>query len=118
MSMTSVQEFLTKVSEDPTLQEQIAKAMESDNDRQAVTDLARSQGFEFTATELSQEIENREAAIKQQAEAGELSEDELESVAGGATPTLITTVAASKLIIASIGLGGGITVAAINKSKW
>ncbi len=83
MTIAAVQEFLTKVSEDPTLQEQIAKAMESDNDRQAVTDLARSQGFEFTSEELGQEIQNRENAFRQQPESGELSEDELESVAGG-----------------------------------
>jgi predicted ribosomally synthesized peptide with nif11-like leader len=84
MSLSAVQEFLTKVSEEQALQEQIAKAMESDNDRQAVTDLARSKGFEFTAEELGQEIQNREDAFRQQAESGELSEDELESVAGGA----------------------------------
>ncbi len=118
MSMSAVQEFLTKVSEDQALQEQIAKAMESDNDRQAVAELARSKGFDFTTEELAQEIQNRENIARQQLEAGELSEDELESVAGGATPTLITTVAATKLVIASIGLAGGVTVAAINKSKW
>jgi predicted ribosomally synthesized peptide with nif11-like leader len=83
MSLSAVQEFLTKISEDQALQEQIAKAMESDNDRQAVTDLARSKGFEFTAEELGQEIQNRENTFRQQIESGELSEDELESVAGG-----------------------------------
>ncbi len=96
MSLSSVQEFLTKVSEDQGLQEQIAKAMESDNDRQAVTNLARSQGFEFTAEELGQEIQNRENTFRQQAESGELSEDELESVAGG-TLVINTNFASVKM---------------------
>jgi predicted ribosomally synthesized peptide with nif11-like leader len=104
MSIAAVQDFLTKVSEDQALQEQIAKAMESDNDRQAVTDLARSKGFDFTAAELGQEIQNREAAARQQAEAGELSEDELESVAGG-TGTLMLSAMKS---IAFPSIGGSI----------
>ena len=87
MSLSAVQEFLTKVSEDQALQEEIAKAMESDNDRQAVTDLALSKGFEFTSEELGQEIQTREAADRQQSEAGELSEDELKAVAGGSGAT-------------------------------
>jgi predicted ribosomally synthesized peptide with nif11-like leader len=84
MSMSAVQDFFAKIAEDQSLQEELAKAMEAENDRQAVTDLARSKGFDFTPEELAQEIQNREAAIQQQLEAGELSEDELESVAGGA----------------------------------
>jgi predicted ribosomally synthesized peptide with nif11-like leader len=112
MSITAVQEFLTKVSEDQALQEQIAKAMESDNDRQAVTDLARSKGFDFTTDELGQEIQNREAAARQKAEAGELSEDELEAVAGGATPLFIPISAA--VITAASALGA----ASIGKTKW
>jgi hypothetical protein len=42
MSTTAVQDFLTKVSEDQALQGELAKALESDNDRQAVTALANS----------------------------------------------------------------------------
>jgi predicted ribosomally synthesized peptide with nif11-like leader len=112
MSMSAVQEFLTKVSEDQALQEQIAKAMESDNDRQAVTDLARSKGFDFTAAELGQEIQNRADTARQQAESGELSEDELESVAGGATPALIP------LSIATVNAASIIGSALTPKIKW
>jgi predicted ribosomally synthesized peptide with nif11-like leader len=112
MSLSAVQEFLTKISEDQALQEQIAKAMESDNDRQAVTDLARSKGFEFTTAELGQEIQNREDTFRQQAEAGELSEDELEAVAGGATPLFIPIAAAT------IGAASMLGAASIRQSKW
>ncbi len=108
MSMSAVQEFLTKVSEDQALQEQIAKAMESDNDRQSVTDLARSKGFDFTADELGQEISNREAEARQKAEAGELSDDELEAVAGGGASIVV------KLSIATVNL----TAQATKKIKW
>jgi predicted ribosomally synthesized peptide with nif11-like leader len=118
MSMSAVQDFFTKIAEDQSLQEELAKAMEAENDRQAVTDLARSKGFEFTTEELAQEIQNREAEAQRQIEAGELSEDELESVAGGATPTVITTVAATKLVIASLGAASIIGSASISKARW
>jgi hypothetical protein len=42
----TVQEFLTKVEEDQALQTQLAQALESDNDREAVTGLAKSKGYE------------------------------------------------------------------------
>jgi predicted ribosomally synthesized peptide with nif11-like leader len=83
MSMSAVQDFFAKIAEDQSLQEELAKAMEAENDRQAVTDLAHSKGFDFTPEELAQEIQNRQAEAQRQIEAGELSEDELESVAGG-----------------------------------
>jgi predicted ribosomally synthesized peptide with nif11-like leader len=117
-TMSAVQEFLTKVSEDQALQEELAKAMESENDRQAVTELAKSKGYEFTTEELSSAIEAAQAEIQAQMEGGELSEDELESVAGGATPTVVTTVAASKLIIASIGAASILGSASISKARW
>ena len=80
MSIEAVNQFLEKVSQDNQLQEELAKAMEAEDDRQAVTELANNQGFQFTGEELMTEIEKRQKAA---IDSGELSEEELESVAGG-----------------------------------
>ncbi|MEH2382896.1 MAG: Nif11-like leader peptide family natural product precursor [Nostoc sp.] len=78
-----VQEFLSKIEEDPALQTQLAKALESDNDREAVTALAKSKGYEFSSDELWSEIQKRQAEFSTREAAGELSDTELEAVAGG-----------------------------------
>ena len=52
MTTTAVQDFLTKGSEDQVLQNELAKALEANNDRAAVTALAQSNGYEFTSDEL------------------------------------------------------------------
>jgi predicted ribosomally synthesized peptide with nif11-like leader len=83
MSTTAVQDFLTKVSEDQSLQGELAKALESDNDRQAVTALAQANGYEFSSDELWAEIQARQTDLAKRQESDELSDEELEAVAGG-----------------------------------
>jgi predicted ribosomally synthesized peptide with nif11-like leader len=90
MTIASVQAFLEQVTQDKSLQEKLATAMEAPNDRQAVTELARSQGFEFTPDELWQEIQNRQAEAQRKQQDGELSEEELEAVAGGKDGFIVT----------------------------
>ena len=96
MSVESVQSFLTAVSEQQELQTQLTAALDAENDRQAVTDLAQSNGYDFTPEELWQEVQARQNAVKQRQRSGELSDEELEAVAGG------------ELVIAS-GVVAGIT---------
>ena len=109
MSIEAVNKFLQKVTEDQQLQEELAKALESENDRQAATDLAAKHGYEFTPDELWAEIQNRQSEFQQKEQAGELNDEELEAVAGGAcTP----------IIAAGIGAAGTITAAVIKKAKW
>lgn len=118
MSANSIQEFLTKVSEDQALQEELAKAMESENDREAVTELAKSKGYEFTAEELGSAIDQIQAEAQQQMDASELSEEELESVAGGATP-VITTVATIKISVATGSAVSALSAASFkNPPRW
>lgn len=106
MSLEAVNQFLQKVSEEPQLQEQVAKAMESENHRQAVVELAAKQGYQFTAEEIGQEIQKRQdAAIA----AGELNEEELEAVAGGACSPLIT-----KTVVATVK----VTISIATNKKW
>lgn len=110
MSIESVNQFLQKVSEDSAIQEELAKAMEAENDRQAVVELGAKYGCQFTGEELMAEIEKRQQAA---ASAGELNEEELESVAGGAcTPALISV---SK---ATVKLSVAISPAATATAKW
>ncbi|AFY58615.1 bacteriocin propeptide, TIGR03798 family/class IIb bacteriocin, lactobin A/cerein 7B family [Rivularia sp. PCC 7116] len=109
MSTQTVNQFFEKVSEDPELQQKLVKAIESENDRQAVTDLAAQEGFQFTSDELWEEIKNRQQAI---IDSGELSEEELEAVAGGATP-------AGALVVTIMGASGAIGGAVIKRyAKW
>jgi predicted ribosomally synthesized peptide with nif11-like leader len=96
MSNPKVQEFLTKVGEDSSLQTELSHALESDNDRQAVTDLAKSKGYEFSSDELWAEVQKRQAEFGTKETAEELSEADLEAVAGGAfaiSPTIIVNQA-------------------------
>lgn len=116
MSIASVQEFLAKVSDDQSLQEELATAMDAENDRESVTALAQSKGFDFTSDELAEEIQNRQAAAQARQENGELTEDELEAVAGGEFVVATLAVAGVALTAAGVGyaIGGGLG----NKIKW
>ncbi|MBE7383672.1 MAG: Nif11-like leader peptide family natural product precursor [Leptolyngbya sp. SIO1E4] len=112
MSTTAVQEFLTKLGEDQTLQAELNQAMEAENDREAVTTLAKSKGYDFSTDELWTEIQARQAEMAKRQEAGELSDEELEAVAGG------------ELIVAGFITLGATTVGAIGgtvsylTTKW
>ena len=106
MSATAVQGFLGKIAEDESLQSELAKAMEADDDRAAVTELAKSKGYEFTSEELWAEIQARQAELEQRQAAGELSDEELEAVAGGGTPFFV---------VAAISVASVVTTGV---SKW
>jgi predicted ribosomally synthesized peptide with nif11-like leader len=108
MSNLKVQEFLNKVGEDSSLQTELSHALESDNDRQAVTDLAKSKGYEFSSDELWAEVQKRQAEFAAKQTGGELSEEDLEAVAGGATP----------LLAVGVGVAVARGYAAGSSSKW
>jgi predicted ribosomally synthesized peptide with nif11-like leader len=113
MSTKKVEEFLNNVGEDETLQAELSKALESENDREAVTTLAKSKGYDFSSEELWAEIQKRQAELNEQEAGGELSDEELEAVAGGATPAVPYVIAT---IVGSVtSAGGGISV---SKIKW
>ena len=116
MSAMAVQEFLDKVAEDPALQTDLAKAMEAENDRQAVTDLAKSKGYDFSAEELAVEVGRRQQQIAQRQEAGELSDEELEAVAGG--EFVISAVMSIAVGGISVGVASVQTSINIFKPKW
>ena len=93
MSTKAVNQFLQKVTEEPQLQQEFAKALEAGNNLQAASNLAIKHGYQFTSDELQAEIHNRQSEFQQRQNAGELNEEELEAVAGGfCTPALIGTL--------------------------
>lgn len=93
MSDTKVEEFLKKVEEDQALQAELAKALEADNDQgEAVTALANSKGYDFSSDELWAGIQKRQAEFSQHEAAGELSDEELEAVAGGGLGGVVATI--------------------------
>jgi predicted ribosomally synthesized peptide with nif11-like leader len=92
MSDTKVEEFLKKVEEDQALQAELAKALEAGNEREAVTALANSKGYDFSSDELWAGIQKRQAEFSQHEAAGELSDEELEAVAGGDVGDVVGTI--------------------------
>lgn len=114
MSAVAVQEFLEKVHTDESLAQELVTALESENDRESVTELAVSKGYDITSEELWAEIKKREDELSRRQEAGELSDEELEAVAGGATP-LAVGLAVGTLIAGAVL---GYAVNQIPPIKW
>ena len=98
MTNQAVSLFLEKVAADEQLQSQLAEVLESAEDaegadREAAAGLAKEHGFDFTSEELWAEIQKRQAEFQQRQEAGELTDEELEAVAGGTSPVVLVTFA-------------------------
>jgi predicted ribosomally synthesized peptide with nif11-like leader len=107
MSTQSVTQFLARVETDEQLQEELAQVIESaasggeGADRQGATELGKKYGFDFSSEELWAEIQKRQGEFQQRQGSGELSDDELEAVAGGGEiwrTTLSVTVQVTKNI--------------------
>jgi len=81
-----------------------------------VTALAKSKGYDFSSEELWAAIQKRQAEFSQKEAAGELSDEELEAVAGGATPiaSMVVASAAATIFGVSYSVGGGLG----GKIKW
>jgi predicted ribosomally synthesized peptide with nif11-like leader len=109
MSIANVQSFLEQVTQNQSLQEELATAMEAENDRQAVTALGQSKGYDFTADELWQEIQKRQTEIQSNKDAGELSESDLETIAGGGVV---------EDAVLNVTKGYNNTVDSLKKVKW
>ncbi|GCL37700.1 hypothetical protein SR1949_28110 [Sphaerospermopsis reniformis] len=89
MENTKVEAFLNQIEADEALQAELVQALEAENDREAVTELANSKGYDFSSDELWAEIQKRQAEFEQKQADGELSDEELEAVAGGGTPLFL-----------------------------
>ena len=108
MSTESVRRFLDKLQEDPSIEKGLAAAQAA-----AIVDYAARQGFDFTVEELTEITE----ALLKAGETGqadsELTDDELEDVAGGTIPTSLRdrgytgATAAAVVTVVTYGAQGG-----------
>ena len=86
MATQSVIDFLTSVTTDDQLQQEVAEAISTGPDTgAAIAEVAREHGYEFEVGELSEVV----AALRR-AHTGELSDAELEDVAGGGEAIKVT----------------------------
>lgn len=83
MSIEAVNQFLIKVIQKQQLRVEIARVIKTRNPRQAVTELGAKHGYEFTPEELVIQLQNYQNQSLARAASNELSEEELETVAGG-----------------------------------
>ena len=95
MSQQAVADFMTKVSENESLQKEFDSVLDHNEGmsvNQALADLGVNHGYEITA----EDMEKLRLALKaQKGESDELSEDELETVAGGLWGSFVTGIVAS-----------------------
>ena len=113
MSTAAVEQFFAQIQNDENLQAELAKALEAENDRVAVTELAKSKGYEITSEELWAEVQKLQAEAQKRQEAGELSDEELETVAGG--EALIVLGLTAGLVT---GVVGGTAGYSLTQAKW
>lgn len=103
MATDNIRIFLQRVAEDATLQEQIKAVAGQDaaQAEEAVMKLAAEQGLPFTAEEL-QAFATEEARAAN--ERGDLSDSELEQVAGGGTGKWILLTVLGNALGCGIGM--------------
>ena len=83
MSTEAVKQFLQKVSEDRELQQELTQALNSENQQQATVELANKRGYQCSANELWIELKNAQNKFQAKLDSGEISEEQLEAIAGG-----------------------------------
>ncbi len=113
MSADAVAEFLTKVTESEDLMKEVIQVLDAEDDRTAVASLAAQKGFYFTPDELWAEVQRRQA----EAPASELTDEELEAVAGGEVKVSLTIA----IVSATVGATASVVTGWIPKPpkpKW
>jgi predicted ribosomally synthesized peptide with nif11-like leader len=82
MSFESVNQFYQEVMQDPALLEQFQSAPDRESLANLAVEVGLQNGYSFTIDEVEQALAAQNAA----SEAGELSDEQLEAVAGGKGP--------------------------------
>ena len=105
--MNKVQEFLQKIAEDKTLQEKLTAIMQGKPEEmeEKLTAFAQENEFEFTFDEFLKAVKGQE---------GEMSDDELDKVAGGYSCESVKTDAANTYETVK----GTLQLGTINTGKW
>jgi predicted ribosomally synthesized peptide with nif11-like leader len=85
--MSSINQFFQETFQDSGLQQQLQSATDRESLVNKVVELGNQKGYSFSASDVEESLDS--LAIQAESQAGaecELSEEELESVAGGFTP--------------------------------
>ncbi|MDD4565950.1 MAG: Nif11-like leader peptide family natural product precursor [Eubacteriales bacterium] len=106
----SAKMLLKKMGEDKAFAEKIL----SQTEKEKVIEIAKGEGIDFTMEDID-EINEAVAKALQQKNDGELSEEELESVAGGILfeTTLVSAAIISTSLIASVLVTPGVTISVV-----
>jgi predicted ribosomally synthesized peptide with nif11-like leader len=87
MSFESVNQFYQEVMQEPALLEQFQSAPDQESLVNMAVEVGQQNGYSFTVDQVKQALAAQSAA----SEAGELSDEQLEAVAGGKNDTKINT---------------------------
>jgi hypothetical protein len=112
MSSEAVNQFFQKIDEDRQLQQEFASALKAENNRQTTMELANRYGYQGTSDELWGEIQNIQSEFQSKLDSGEVSEKELEAIAGGGW-TGAAKFAAKHLAAPAATIAGAITTGLI-----
>ena len=109
MSLQSATEFAKVIIADPALMSEVTATVNGKNEAEAssaISALGKSKGYDFTP---------QEAATSRQSFMKQLSDDELNSVAGGATDPVLqqTLTTAGSIIGGQVVTGGGMIGAGV-----
>lgn len=80
MSSATLNELFQDVSQDPTLEQQLQEASDRESFVNTIVELSHQKGYSFTPNEADEWLKSM---ANQSGALGELSEDQLEAVAGG-----------------------------------
>jgi predicted ribosomally synthesized peptide with nif11-like leader len=81
--MNSVEQFFSEVSQDQTLQQQLQSISDGKARVNKVVELGKGKGYNFTPTEVKSWLQNKRQ---------ELSESELDAIAGGSDTDGMTVI--------------------------
>jgi predicted ribosomally synthesized peptide with nif11-like leader len=87
MSLDAAHQFLQRAIEDRILQAELITVLQQEDDREAATQLGNQKGYDFTADELWVAVQARQRELNRilEEEGLELSDEDLEAIAGGET---------------------------------
>ena len=113
MSVEAAVAFLDSIPQNEELQKKLVEILESaEDDRAEAAKLANDNGYDITPDELWAEVQKRQNEAKERQEAGELTDEELEAVAGGEF-VVGASVITGVVVTSAIGWG-----AANNPNTW
>lgn len=92
MSQANVEQFIQLAAQDAALQEQLKSSTSMQDFQTKMVDLGKQKGLIFGEEDVALYTQAQVAQTTGRSPSEKLTEEELETVAGGATPTLIIRI--------------------------